>query len=426
MLQDGLGSVHAEVNSSGAVVASQTYTPYGDPINATGSFASPFEFTGEQTDSTGQIYLRARYYAPGMGVFTARDPYEGTPARPMSLNGYSYVEGNVVNAVDPSGAFAWDSYDSNDNSYLIEKGDYLACIARELIGTTIPNSQYADRIQPFIDAVSEIPANFGVIYADDRLFAGQRLILPDNVESAGLYDINGQLRQQATWQLFPVCPANVAKATEPPLPRDLRNVEAPRPGINLPKLPLRCWSREFGEVIGKSVGNFINSINEPIDDNGRRQEAVRDVVYGEIQRIYGVSPEPEAMGGKLIAVGELCGGVLLPNERQDEICRENPSRLFGDTIPFLGPDPTLSSAFAELFEQPTPVPGCNSANLQTTALFFAMGQYGVNRLNDVYNGSSEFTQVFQLEIRKIIETNYERLDHANIALHLAQSPCGGS
>ncbi len=38
-----------------------------------------------------------------MGVFTARDPYEGTPARPMSLNGYSWVEGNVVNAVDPSG-----------------------------------------------------------------------------------------------------------------------------------------------------------------------------------------------------------------------------------------------------------------------------------------------------------------------------------
>jgi len=51
-------------------------------------------------DASGLQYHRARTYAPGMGVFTARDPYEGDAGRPMSLNGYSWVEGRVVNATD--------------------------------------------------------------------------------------------------------------------------------------------------------------------------------------------------------------------------------------------------------------------------------------------------------------------------------------
>jgi peptidoglycan/xylan/chitin deacetylase (PgdA/CDA1 family) len=48
-------------------------------------------------------YLRARYYNPAIGTFVSRDPYAGTAARAMSLNGYSWVEGRVVNAVDPAG-----------------------------------------------------------------------------------------------------------------------------------------------------------------------------------------------------------------------------------------------------------------------------------------------------------------------------------
>ena len=31
-------------------------------------------------------------YDPATGVFTALDPFEGTMQRPMSMNGYSWVE----------------------------------------------------------------------------------------------------------------------------------------------------------------------------------------------------------------------------------------------------------------------------------------------------------------------------------------------
>ena len=54
-------------------------------------------------DSNGLLHLRARYYNPAAGVFTALDPFEGMWEEPMSLNGYSYVHGNPVNWTDPSG-----------------------------------------------------------------------------------------------------------------------------------------------------------------------------------------------------------------------------------------------------------------------------------------------------------------------------------
>ena len=78
-----------------------------------GPFGSPFKFTGEMMDSNGLVYLRARYYHPGLGVFPSLDPVEGSAQQAMSLNRYGYVAGNVLNAVDPSGMLAenlgaWD------------------------------------------------------------------------------------------------------------------------------------------------------------------------------------------------------------------------------------------------------------------------------------------------------------------------------
>jgi RHS repeat-associated protein len=70
-------------------------------------------FTGEMVDANDLVYLRARYYVPGLGVFTGLDQVEGDIGQIMSLNRYGYVAGNVVNSVDPSGMImehpgAWD------------------------------------------------------------------------------------------------------------------------------------------------------------------------------------------------------------------------------------------------------------------------------------------------------------------------------
>ena len=91
-MQDGLGSVRGWVNGAGSVSGIVNYTSYGVPD----AVVDEFGFTGEQTNGNGLLYLRARHYNPNIAIMTALDPYEGTPARPMSLNGYSYVEGNPV------------------------------------------------------------------------------------------------------------------------------------------------------------------------------------------------------------------------------------------------------------------------------------------------------------------------------------------
>jgi RHS repeat-associated protein len=53
------------------------------------------------------IYLRSRYYAPETGRFITKDVWPGDYTRPLSLNGWNYVEGNPVNRTDPTGKYWW-------------------------------------------------------------------------------------------------------------------------------------------------------------------------------------------------------------------------------------------------------------------------------------------------------------------------------
>jgi len=58
---------------------------------------SPFGYSGEYTDVTGQVYLRARYYDPSMGRFSQLDPSR------QEMNPYQYSMSNPVIYVDPTG-----------------------------------------------------------------------------------------------------------------------------------------------------------------------------------------------------------------------------------------------------------------------------------------------------------------------------------
>jgi RHS repeat-associated protein len=103
LLPDALGSVRQIASTNGYINRTQDYEPYGSVLGSSGSGASTYGFTGEERDQSGLIFLRARYMQPRLGIFLARDPWSGDQLRPGSLNGYSYVEGNPVNAADPTG-----------------------------------------------------------------------------------------------------------------------------------------------------------------------------------------------------------------------------------------------------------------------------------------------------------------------------------
>jgi len=103
-VSDGLGSVRGWLDGAGDFVDTMSYNPYGVPDGAVDGFG----FIGEMTDENGLVYLRARHYAPSIGNFVSLDPFEGFSNKPMSINGYAYVEANPINWVDPSGMATYD------------------------------------------------------------------------------------------------------------------------------------------------------------------------------------------------------------------------------------------------------------------------------------------------------------------------------
>jgi len=107
-LPDTLGSVRQLVEENGELTLTQAYQPYGESLTTDGSGTSHYGFTGEWTDATGLVHLRARYYAPGMGRFMTKDPWGGDAMQPMSFNPWLYVFSNPVNYTDPTGHYARD------------------------------------------------------------------------------------------------------------------------------------------------------------------------------------------------------------------------------------------------------------------------------------------------------------------------------
>jgi RHS repeat-associated protein len=104
LLSDGLGSVRQAVDENADLVAYNEFDPYGNPILHSSFLISNYGFTGEWWENeVGLLHLRARWYLPETGTFVSKDVWEGDNLRSLTLNGWSYVEGNPVNFTDPSG-----------------------------------------------------------------------------------------------------------------------------------------------------------------------------------------------------------------------------------------------------------------------------------------------------------------------------------
>ncbi|KXK15371.1 MAG: YD repeat-/RHS repeat-containing protein [Chloroflexi bacterium OLB14] len=84
-------------NSTADITLANNYTPYGTVSHTAGSGDSIYAYTGEQLDSSGLTYLRARYYNPLDGRFLTIDPSR------LESNLYVYAMANPVNYIDPSG-----------------------------------------------------------------------------------------------------------------------------------------------------------------------------------------------------------------------------------------------------------------------------------------------------------------------------------
>jgi RHS repeat-associated protein len=106
-LQDGLGSIAAVADATGAIGGAFTYDSFGRVVRSTVPTASgPYSYTGRELDGeSGLLFYRARYYDPEIGRFLSRDPVPFVEGG--DINAYAYVRNNPVNVVDPTGELAW-------------------------------------------------------------------------------------------------------------------------------------------------------------------------------------------------------------------------------------------------------------------------------------------------------------------------------
>jgi len=101
---DQLGSTSFLTNSSGSTVMQESYDPYGNTLQVSGSSSTNYGFTGKELDSKSNLYYYgARYYDPVIGRFITADKVSGKLGKPQTLNRYSYVSNNPLKLIDPSG-----------------------------------------------------------------------------------------------------------------------------------------------------------------------------------------------------------------------------------------------------------------------------------------------------------------------------------
>ena len=117
--RDHLGSMDVITDSSGVILKEFSFDSWGQRRDA--SDWTPFNSTEltdfdkepttrgftdhEMVDKVGIIHMNGRIYDHKIGRFLQADPFIQDPSNSRSLNRYSYVQNNPLNATDPSGYF---------------------------------------------------------------------------------------------------------------------------------------------------------------------------------------------------------------------------------------------------------------------------------------------------------------------------------
>jgi RHS repeat-associated protein len=129
-VQDSYGDITKVFNGvSGAPLFNANYSPFGDRAitlnqlggNAEGS-AQPLSFTGaEQDQAYGLVYMRNRYYAPGLGRFISEDPV----GFGSGSNFYAYCGNDPINFSDPLGLYSVRGFVDDMSAFGPDSWKYL-------------------------------------------------------------------------------------------------------------------------------------------------------------------------------------------------------------------------------------------------------------------------------------------------------------
>ena len=140
-VKDQLGTIRAWVTRAGTWRWGGRYHPYGVQAESRGTSPDvPYAWAGREYDpETGFYFLRARYYDPTVGRFTQEDPigFAG------GSNLYAYVDGQPLEATDPSGTIS---------NYLYGGGPNMVRMADEHLRNA---EAWTDYITTFLESLGE-------------------------------------------------------------------------------------------------------------------------------------------------------------------------------------------------------------------------------------------------------------------------------
>jgi RHS repeat-associated protein len=119
---------------------------------AESQLSRPPQFTGKERDfESGLDYFGARYYANGLGRFSSPDPiaiFIADTSDPQTWNQYSYVRGNPVANIDPTGLSCVDTSngkaDDGDGKGCADAGVSPSTAEQRDRGKDIQDPQHAD------------------------------------------------------------------------------------------------------------------------------------------------------------------------------------------------------------------------------------------------------------------------------------------
>ena len=187
------GSVRQLTDASGTLILSRNYDPFGNPWGVAGEEPTIFGYTGQQTDPIGMVYLRARYYIPGLGRFLTKDSYQGDYKRPPSLNEWGYVEENPINNIDPFGLWVCtpESYNINPDC-----DSWVQSALDRLQGSGNIGQKIIEFVHTYdkFDALAKI---YKTTFCDPRWYKIAFASLPGY-----LMDIKIEFVQQGDWYAF--------------------------------------------------------------------------------------------------------------------------------------------------------------------------------------------------------------------------------